>query len=55
MYSFYLFDSMSAKKTLFVPITENKVTLYACGMTVYDDCHLGHARVLVFLMPLPEY
>ena len=48
MYSFYLFDSMSAKKTLFVPITENKVTLYACGMTVYDDCHLGHARVLVF-------
>lgn len=31
----------------FVPITPNEVKIYTCGMTVYDNCHLGHARSMV--------
>ncbi len=42
-----LFNSLSRSKETFVPIEAGKVRLYVCGMTVYDYCHLGHARVLV--------
>ncbi|MGC6403662.1 MAG: cysteine--tRNA ligase [Candidatus Comchoanobacterales bacterium] len=48
MSSCYLYDSMSQQKKPFKPQNGRQVTLYACGMTVYDDCHLGHARVLIF-------
>jgi len=43
----HIYNSLSRKKEIFVPIEEGKVGLYVCGMTVYDLCHLGHARVLV--------
>ena len=39
-----LFDSVKKQKLPFIPIQENKVKLYVCGPTVYDDSHLGHAR-----------
>lgn len=42
-----LYNTLTAKKQLFVPITDGKVGLYVCGMTVYDYCHIGHARVMV--------
>ncbi|MEE9423237.1 MAG: cysteine--tRNA ligase [Gammaproteobacteria bacterium] len=42
-----LYNSQSRSKETFKPITDGKVNLYVCGMTVYDYCHLGHARVLV--------
>jgi cysteinyl-tRNA synthetase len=42
-----LFNSLSRSKETFVPIEPGKVRMYVCGMTVYDYCHLGHARVLV--------
>ena len=42
-----LFNSLSRSKETFVPIEPGKVRMYVCGMTVYDLCHLGHARVLV--------
>ena len=42
-----LFNSMSREKETFKPIQEGQVRMYVCGMTVYDYCHLGHARVLV--------
>ena len=42
-----LFNSLTRKKEEFVPIEPGKVRMYVCGMTVYDLCHLGHARVLV--------
>ena len=45
MLSFY--NSLTRHKEAFVPITPGQVRLYVCGMTVYDYCHLGHARVLV--------
>ncbi len=40
----YIYDSVQKKKLPFEPIEENRVSLYVCGPTVYDDAHLGHAR-----------
>jgi len=42
-----IFNTFTSKKEKFKPITENHVKMYVCGMTVYDDCHVGHARVLI--------
>jgi len=42
-----IYNSLAKCKQDFVPLTANKVKLYVCGMTVYDYCHLGHARVMV--------
>ena len=42
-----LYNTLSAQKEEFRPIAPPKVRLYVCGMTVYDFCHIGHARVLV--------
>jgi cysteinyl-tRNA synthetase len=45
----YIFDSVQKTKREFIPQDENKVSLYVCGPTVYDDAHLGHAKsALVF-------
>ena len=40
-------NTLTRKKEAFVPIEPGKVRMYVCGMTVYDFCHLGHARVMV--------
>ncbi len=42
-----IYNSLSRSKQSFVPIRQNEVRMYVCGMTVYDFCHLGHARVMV--------
>ncbi|KPK35042.1 MAG: cysteinyl-tRNA synthetase [Betaproteobacteria bacterium SG8_40] len=42
-----IYNSLTRSKQPFVPITPGEVGMYVCGMTVYDFCHLGHARVLV--------
>ncbi|GHT96150.1 cysteine--tRNA ligase [Betaproteobacteria bacterium] len=42
-----LFNSLKREKQPFVPMEPGKVKMYVCGMTVYDYCHLGHARVMV--------
>jgi len=42
-----IYNSLTREKQDFVPIEPGKVRMYVCGMTVYDYCHLGHARVLV--------
>ena len=42
-----IYNTLSNQKEVFTPIDENKIRLYVCGMTIYDYCHLGHARVLV--------
>jgi len=42
-----IYNSLAREKQDFVPIDAGKVRMYVCGMTVYDYCHLGHARVLV--------
>jgi cysteinyl-tRNA synthetase len=40
-------NSLGRTKQAFVPLRAGEVRMYVCGMTVYDYCHLGHARVLV--------
>ncbi len=40
-------NSLSGEKEVFKPIHPNKINMYVCGVTVYDFCHLGHARMLV--------
>ena len=40
-------NNLTRQKEVFTPIDANNVRLYVCGMTVYDYCHIGHARVLV--------
>jgi cysteinyl-tRNA synthetase len=42
-----LYNSLTRSKEEFVPLEPGKVRMYVCGMTVYDWCHVGHARVLV--------
>ncbi len=42
-----IFDTLSRTKRAFVPIAPGRVRMYVCGMTVYDYCHVGHARVMV--------
>ena len=42
-----LYNSLSRSLENFVPIQPGQVRMYVCGMTVYDYCHLGHARVFV--------
>ena len=42
-----IYNTLSRTKEVFTPIEPGKVRMYVCGMTVYDFCHLGHARVMV--------
>jgi cysteinyl-tRNA synthetase len=42
-----IYNTLARDKQEFRPIEANKVRMYVCGMTVYDYCHLGHARVMV--------
>ena len=42
-----IYDSLSKKKLPFKPISEGLARIYACGPTVYDDAHLGHAKSAV--------
>jgi cysteinyl-tRNA synthetase len=42
-----IYNSLSRDKQIFTPIEPGKIRMYVCGMTVYDFCHLGHARVMV--------
>ncbi|MDZ4202183.1 MAG: cysteine--tRNA ligase [Gallionella sp.] len=42
-----IYNTLARDKQDFKPITPNTVRMYVCGMTVYDYCHLGHARVMV--------
>ncbi|MGV8894170.1 MAG: cysteine--tRNA ligase [Burkholderiaceae bacterium] len=42
-----IYNTLAREKQVFTPIVPGKVSIYVCGMTVYDYCHLGHARVMV--------
>ncbi|GAB4211290.1 MAG: cysteine--tRNA ligase [Rhodoferax sp.] len=45
--SLHLFNSLSRQTERFVPLQPGRVGMYVCGMTVYDLCHLGHARSML--------
>src|SRR5690606_22903959 len=42
-----IYTTLSKSKDAFTPLVGNQVRMYVCGMTVYDFCHIGHARVMV--------
>ena len=42
-----IYNTLTRKKETFCPLNSQKVGIYACGMTVYDYCHLGHGRLMV--------
>jgi cysteinyl-tRNA synthetase len=42
-----IYNTLAREKQPFMPIEPGKVRMYVCGMTVYDYCHIGHARVMV--------
>jgi len=50
-----IYNSLTNRKDTFVPIEANKVRMYVCGMTIYDYCHLGHARVMVVFDVVVRY
>lgn len=50
-----IYNSLTREKEVFTPIEPGKVRMYVCGMTVYDYCHLGHARVLVVFDVIARY
>ena len=49
------YNSLTNQKEDFVPIREGEVGMYVCGMTVYDNCHLGHARAMMAFDILARY
>lgn len=51
----HLYNSLTRQKELFKPLQDQEVKLYVCGMTVYDFCHIGHARVMVVFDVLVRY
>lgn len=50
-----IYNSLSRQKEVFRTRVVGKVEMYVCGMTVYDYCHLGHARVLVVFDSVVRY
>ena len=50
-----IYSTLSKSKDVFKPLVGNQVRMYVCGMTVYDFCHIGHARVLVSFDVITRY
>jgi len=50
-----IYNTLTRSKETFKPRVEGKVGLYVCGMTVYDYCHIGHARVMVVFDTVARY
>jgi cysteinyl-tRNA synthetase len=50
-----IYNTLTSKKEDFISLIPNEVKLYACGVTVYDHCHIGHARNAVFFDVLRRY
>ena len=48
-------NSLSGQKEALKPIVPGKIRMYVCGMTVYDFCHIGHARVMVVFDMISRY
>ena len=50
-----IYNTLTRKKEPFVPVTPGKVGMYACGITTYDLCHIGHGRSAVVFDVLARY
>ncbi|MDR7121381.1 cysteine--tRNA ligase [Rheinheimera soli] len=50
-----IFNTLTRKKESFVPLVPGKVSMYVCGITIYDFCHVGHARTYVAFDVMNRY
>lgn len=50
-----IFNTLTRKKETFVPLQPGKVSMYVCGITIYDFCHVGHARTYVAFDVINRY
>lgn len=50
-----IYNTLSRQKERFTPLNENKVDMYVCGITIYDYCHVGHARTYVSFDVMNRY
>ncbi len=50
-----IYNTLTRKKEPFVPVNEGKITMYVCGITAYDYCHIGHARSSIVFDVLVRY
>ncbi|HMK56909.1 MAG TPA: class I tRNA ligase family protein, partial [Dissulfurispiraceae bacterium] len=50
-----IFNTLTGSKEDFVPLAPGKIGMYACGVTVYDYCHIGHARSAIVFDIMSRY
>ena len=50
-----IYNTLTKEKAPFKPMQEGKINMYVCGITVYDFCHIGHARVMVAFDVITRY
>ncbi|ORT50069.1 cysteinyl-tRNA synthetase [Vibrio sp. qd031] len=50
-----IYNTLTKRKEEFKPITDNKVGMYVCGVTIYDLCHIGHGRTFVSFDVVSRY
>jgi cysteinyl-tRNA synthetase len=50
-----IYNSLTRRKETFKPIEQGKVRIYVCGITAYDYCHIGHARMMVVFDMVTRY
>ncbi|TQF71938.1 cysteine--tRNA ligase [Pseudoalteromonas luteoviolacea] len=50
-----IYDTLTRQKSPFKPLVEGKVGMYVCGITIYDFCHVGHARTYVSFDVINRY
>lgn len=50
-----VYNTMTGKKEEFIPLHDRKIGMYACGVTVYDLCHIGHARSAIVFDAIYRY
>ncbi|UCG78869.1 MAG: cysteine--tRNA ligase [Nitrospirota bacterium] len=50
-----IYNTLTGKKEDFIPVNEGSVGMYACGVTVYDNCHVGHARSAIVFDVIKSY
>jgi len=50
-----VYNTRTRREEVLEPLTPGKISIYVCGITVYDRCHVGHARSLVFFDTVVRY
>ena len=51
----HIYDTLTQTKKQFKPIDAGKIRMYVCGITIYDYCHIGHARTFVSFDVMARY